>query len=226
MIHSSLLNQLDGIVHGFGTKESSVPVEAWQAKQIHSDQIIELSGQSIPESGSVEGDAIVTALQAQPIAIRTADCVPILMVAPDVPYIAAVHAGWRGMAAQIINKVIAALVNEKGAKPEELRVAIGPCISAQRYEVDDEVAKMFVGAPLAAPLIDGASQGSPLQSTGNGKYLLDLAQANRHCLLEDGVRPEHIDVIDLCTYEREDLFYSYRRDGDGTGRNISWIKLL
>lgn len=208
MINSKLLKQIPQIQHGFGTK-SSVPPPVWRAKQIHSDRIVTLDGAgSLPPSESVEADAVITDRQNQAIAVQTADCVPILMVAPDVSCVAAVHAGWRGTAENIVEKVVSSLVEEKGADLDQIHVAIGPCISAQRYEVGEEVAQHFFG------------------ENHKGKYHLDLMGANQEQLLACGLLPGNIDIIDLCTFDRDDLFYSYRRDGEGTGRQISWIELL
>ncbi len=202
MIESRLLNQIPGIEHGFGTRDDDFS-DTWHAKQIHSDQIISLTeeGALVP-SGTIEADAIITRRCGQAIGIQTADCVPILIVSPETEMIAAVHAGWRGTAASIVSKVVDELVGEGCSRPD-IHVAIGPCISEKNYEVGDEVGKLFGGVSH-----------------------LDLLATNRQQLIDAGVLPEHIDLIELCTFDRADLFYSYRRDGNGTGRNISWIKLL
>jgi YfiH family protein len=217
MIFSELLKQIPQIHHGFGTREALPEgLAPWRAKQVHSDRIVELeSDKAVAATESIEADAIITARKAEPIGIQTADCLPIIMVASDIGYIAAIHAGWRGTVEQITKKVIEVLTVEKGAEVSKVCVAMGPCISARRYEVGEDVASAFVGAGFPRP-----------QKNNNGKYLLDLTAANQSDLLEAGIPAENIDVIELCTYEREDLFYSYRRDGEGTGRQVSWIEVV
>ncbi len=214
MIYSQLLNQISNIQHGFGTKDSILPTDPapWRCKQVHSDQIIDLTTYEVlPATETIEADAVMTNIKNQPIAIRTADCVPILMSAADIGYIAAVHAGWRGTVAGIAAKVVTKMQEEKGADPKLMRVAIGPCISMRHYEVGEDVGKHFDQLFKA--------------SKGNGKFLLDLIAANKSALLEAGLLAENIDLIELCTYEREELFHSYRRDGKKAGRNISWVEL-
>ena len=220
MIASELLATVDGIAHGFGTRDDAASHDPmpWRAKQVHSDTIYELAPTGdVPASDQVAADAIITGRRGQGIAVRTADCVPMLMVAPNISRVAAVHAGWKGTTLLIASQVVEAL-RQRGADVSQLKVAIGPCIQGSHYEVDEpvlqELEKTF---PITSDI---------MQPKGEGKYWLDLAAANRHSLLEAGVDPAHIDVIDLCTFERDDLFYSYRRDGAGTGRNVSWIQLV
>lgn len=220
MLFSPLLNQIECIQHGFGTKKDVFDAgsKPWLAKQIHSDHIIELSEEgNVPLSEWVEADAIISARRGQPIGVQTADCLPMLVIAPDISHVAVIHAGWKGSAARITGKVIQRLIH-KNAKPNKIKISMGPCIQAKSYEVDDkvfrEIDKTF---EMTSDIV---------QPKGEGKYWLDLVAINRWCLLTAGVLPEHIDAIDLCTYVREDLFYSYRRDGEGTGRQVSWIELI
>ena len=129
------------------------------------------------------------------LAIRTADCLPILFVDPRAKVIAAVHAGWRGTVDQILVKTVARLTTECQCVPADLLVAIGPGISACCFEVGAEVANQFESAYV---------------STGStGKVHIDLKKANLAQLLQVGVRAKNIDVAEACTICTPG-FHSYR----------------
>ncbi len=221
MLQSSLLAQFSAIRHGFSTKADPLPIEPapWLAKQIHSDQSIVLpTEQGIPSLQSLEADAVVTKQAGLSIAVQTADCVPILLVDLKAKCIAAVHAGWRGTAHHIVTKTIQGAMADLGVKPENISAAIGPCIHAQSYEVDDPVLEEMERTFSITSDV--------MQPKGDGKYWLDLVAANKRCLHEAGVPEMQVDVIDYCTFEHDELLHSFRREGPKAGRNISWIRLI
>ncbi len=195
MIYSSLLSDVDWLEHGFGTRTAPLSQEGMASlKQIHSARV--LAAESAGLAG--EGDGLVTNRAGVPLSIRTADCYPILLVDTESRAVAAVHAGWRGTSAGIVTEAL----KEMHADPKNVRAAIGPGIGKCCYYVGSEVARLF-----------GHSEAS----------CIDLAAANLQQLLSAGVRQEHIDVMDVCTFCGAERFHSFRRDKEHAGRMISYV---
>lgn len=193
--------------HGFGTRENGAwtPVEhTARLRQVHAAGVI---GISTPGDHG-DGDASITAVPGLWLEIRTADCVPLLLADPVQRIIAAVHAGWRGTAAAISRITVEALINEWGSQPEDLQVAIGPCIAACCFEVGDDVAAHFPGH------VDHSTP----------RPHVDLVNANRQQLIAAGIPAANIESLDLCTVCDPVRFHSFRRDR-GTGRMIAAIQI-
>lgn len=167
-------------------------------KQIHSAVV--LAAERAGLAG--EGDALVTSQARVPVSIRTADCYPILLADQRNHAVAAVHAGWRGTAAQIVVRTIEQMRERFGTDVADLRVAIGPGIGGCCYEVGVEVALQF-----------------GLKRAGK----IDLAEMNHRLLVENGVAAERIEVLGGCTSCDADLFHSFRRDKERAGRMVSYI---
>jgi YfiH family protein len=172
--------------------------------QVHSGIVRDVDDTS-PANEPLEGDAIVTRLKGLMLGIHTADCVPILIAEREARHVAAVHAGWRGTAAGITEATVRRLVDKFKVAPANLVAAVGPHIGVCCYEVGEEVARLFPGL------------------TTSGKPHLNLAEANRLQLLNAGIPAGQIEVSSLCTRCREDLFFSYRRDGSRAGRMLAII---
>ncbi len=136
--------------------------------------------------------------------VKTADCVPILIGDPRTRSFAAVHAGWRGTLAIAVIEGVKRLSQEYGARPEDLRVAIGASAGPCCYEVGSEVIDAF-----SSRFPNGAQLFTPTRA---GHALVDLIYANREQLESAGVKPERIHVAPLCTMCRTDLFFSYRQE--------------
>ena len=199
MLVSPLLAPLAWIEHGFGTRTTPLSQEGMAGlKQIHSALCRVAAAGCDPE-----GDALITDRAGLAISVRTADCYPILLADPATRAVAAVHAGWRGTAAQVVHETLARMQQEFGTQPADLYAAIGPGIGECCYEVGADVARQF-----------GRS------SAGH----IDLAAANRRQLLDAGVVPERIDSLNLCTFCDPAQFHSYRRDKTA-GRMISYIRV-
>jgi YfiH family protein len=161
------------------------------------------------------GDVWVTASADILLTIRTADCVPILLVAPRARAVAAVHAGWRGTLDGVIEAGIAALLARYDARPEELTAAIGPAIGGCCYEFGLEHFDAFVtrfGDEVAAAW----------RRDENATFL-DLRAVCRRALQRSGLARDAIHVIGSCTAEHPDELHSYRRDGAHAGRQLSYI---
>lgn len=155
-------------------------------------------------------DALVSDTPNVLLTVKTADCVPILMGDPVTGAFAAVHAGWRGTSSSIIGHAIEKLKIEYGALARNLRVAIGPAANACCYEVGSDVISIFKERfPQADEL---------LTVTREGHALIDLHRANREQLISAGVPVDHIQAAPFCTMDRNDLFFSYRREKKLRGR--------
>jgi YfiH family protein len=148
-----------------------------------------------------EGDALLEDRPGSVVAVRTADCIPILLVDERRRAVAAVHAGWRGTAARIACVAVAAMGRDFGTRGEDLHAAIGPGIGKCCYEVGAEVAAQF---------------------GGQGRGYIDLTSENRRQLEEAGVTGRRIYASNLCTMCRAGEFHSFRRDQNAAGRMFSF----
>jgi YfiH family protein len=156
-------------------------------------------------------DALTTNLPRLLLGVKTADCVPILLVDPRTGACAAVHAGWRGTSAQIVSRTLARMKEEYGTRPSNVSAAIGPAALSCCYEVGSEVIETFkTNFPEYAD--------SLLTPTRAGHALIDLHQANRRQLIDAGVSSDNVHLAPLCTMCRTDLFFSYRREKKLHGR--------
>ena len=184
--------------------------------QMHSADIRivhnQLEAQSKPGvlGDDVHCDALVSNTPKILLSVKTADCVPVLLGDPETGAFAAVHAGWRGTSESIVMKAIAQLQSEYNTRPENLRAAIGPAANTCCYEVDSDVIERFKerfpqSDHLFAP-------------TRAGHARIDLQTANKDQLTFAGVPPERIHVAPFCTMDRNDLFFSYRREKSVQGR--------
>ena len=185
----SELDTIPWLTHGFGTRGSSVPERLATVKQIHSAKCVPAEGRS-----GVLGEAyaIVENTPGNMIAVKTADCLPILLVDERRRAIAAVHAGWRGTAAHIVAAAIDAMTRRFGTEPKDLHAAIGPGIGACCYEVGPEVMAQFGE-----------------HSRGH----LDLEAENGRQLEQSGVTPQRIYASHLCTMCRSDEKNAIRATG-------------
>jgi len=148
-----------------------------------------------------ESDAVITNLKGVCIAIKTADCVPILLYDPQRKIIAAIHAGWRGTVQKIVEKTIQKMMTQFGSVPSDLFAGIGPSISPDVYEVGEEVWQRF-DPELCLPT-------NPVNAE---KRLIDLWSANYQQLITEGVPPDQIEIAGICTFSDPDHFLSARRD--------------
>jgi YfiH family protein len=183
-------------------------------RQVHDRGVLVApSGASAGEVEGSEADAIVSDAPGLACAVRTADCVPLLLGDRETRRVAAIHAGWRGVVKEIVRATLEVMAAH-GSRPEHVLVAIGPHISAAAFEVGDEVARELEGASAAR----GAVLGQPGQKphADLGAILLSQLEAL-------GVPARNIERLPGCTFSDAGSFYSYRRDGRRSGRQLSAI---
>jgi polyphenol oxidase len=253
-LESSLLGQCDFLTHAFCTRlggvsdneydslnisfkegdEESRVLQNWgrlamafaipldqflTLNQVHGDDIfiIKPFGDYYSSSEALNYDAIVTTRTNLAICIKTADCVPVFLVDRIKKIIAVVHAGWRGTALEISAKVVRLLIEKYGSSPQEILTAIGPSIGQCCFEVNSTAANAFFEQKNnEAFLFPGARP---------SKWMLDLAEANRRQIMNCGIPEANIDVSDLCTSCRQDLFFSHRGSGGITGRQVNFMMI-
>lgn len=168
-------------------------------------------------------DAVITAKRGLCVAVKTADCIPVLLYDERQKLVAAVHAGWRGTVGRIVSRTI----KEMNSRGEDLYAVVGPGISLEAFEVGDEVYEQFLEAGFP---MEGIARRYPTakcspsgESEVGYKWHLDLWLANRWLLQGAGV--QHIQTAGICTYQNCDQYYSARRETIKTGRNINGIMM-
>jgi len=196
--------------HGFGTRKGN-PEARVTVQQIHSARVCNAAG--VRHAG-VQADALVTDRIRESIGVRTADCVPILLLDVKTRAVGAIHAGWRGTAAEISANALRKMAEDFDSEAGNIYAVLGPCIRVCCYEVDAEVAMQL------------ARFGAADAESARGKQKVDLAAANRFQLQAAGVSPERIFDCELCTRCLSEQFYSYRRQPGDPGRMISSIARL
>ncbi|MDD3321582.1 MAG: peptidoglycan editing factor PgeF [Paludibacter sp.] len=162
-------------------------------------------------------DALITNLPHVCIGITTADCVPLLFFDPEKKIIAAAHAGWRGTCARIAEKVISEMHEKHNCRAQDIIVSIGPSISAEVYNVGEELVEDFQNAGFETDKIF---------QYRDGAIFLDLWKANQLSLKKAGILPENIELAGICTFTEHERFFSARRLGIKSGRMMSGIMLV
>jgi YfiH family protein len=196
------------------------------AKQVHGRGVIVVrDGLPVPEVPP-EGDVLVSSSAASAIAVRVADCVPLLMADRARGVVAAVHAGWRGTAARAAVAAVEALGREFGTRPADLIAAIGPCIGGCCYEVGTSLVDAFAAEGHERYLIDRwfSAPPPPRGSHERPRLRLDIALANRDQLVLAGVPEEQVHDSGLCTAMHLDVLTSYRKEGEKAGRMLGVIR--
>jgi hypothetical protein len=165
----------------------------------------------------IECDGLITNQPGVMIGVSVADCVPILLLDPMKKVVAALHAGWKGTAGEIGRKGVEALVGMFGSRQADILAAIGPAIGRCCYEVNAPVMEAFRKSGAGLECFE--------QKSTPGNWRLDLVAANYGQLLAAGLSETNIETTPLCVSCEHDLFFSYRRDGGETGRQMGFIKL-
>jgi polyphenol oxidase len=250
--------------HGFLTQQFwSYPPEAlvevlqptaqvYRVKQVHGDRVLnasDLEPVSCPSAESAtetsteptdkilpEADGLFTTDANQAVWVCTADCTPVLIGDMATGQVAAVHAGWRGTAAAIVPKAIEQL-QAQGSQIQDLRIAMGPAIAGEVYQVSTTVA-----AQVGATVLEGVPQTLPpdavdeiltqlrqlpdspvLDDPQPGRTRLDVRKVNAMQLEQLGIEPDQVAIAPYCTYQNPDLFFSYRRQPQ---KKVQWSGIV
>jgi polyphenol oxidase len=210
------------LVHGFGNAgwseadfldfAASKGLRPVIMRQVHSDVIHRLE---VAPAGKVEGDALMTNVPGLLLVVRTADCLPVLLVDEQKRAVASVHCGWRGTRVRVLERAVREMGRAYGTDPARLVVALGPCIGPACYEVGPEVKESFVAAGFPAEVFEPVADRP-------GKSLLDLRGANAWLLHGLGVKKANIWTAEACTHCDPRLL-SYRRDKGEPRRMYNFI---
>lgn len=207
-----------------------------QVRQIHS-ALVQRVNDVLAHTPA--GDGMITATPGLLLAIKTADCVPVLVVDVKRRVVGAFHAGWRGTAARVLEKGVGEMRRQFGSRPSDLRAAIGPCIRKCCYAVGSEVRAEFgsqftYAHELFEEVFDSnaihikypllfLNQRAPGHGDLGPEIHLDLVAANRRQLEDAGVHSEHIAIVDGCTACDTARFFSHRAEFGKTGRMMAAI---
>jgi YfiH family protein len=213
-----------GLMHGF---EQRIGPDGWESRDEGRRRVAEaLAGsgrllvlrqvhgavlREAPWEGRPEGDAALARSPGWLLGIETADCLPVLLVDPRRRMAAAAHAGWRGTAAGVTRRAAQSLL-DAGSRVGDLVAALGPAIGPCCYEVGGELRAAF-----------GPGGDAFFRTGARGRPHLDLRAANESQLREAGLRADRVHHVADCTRCRADLYHSYRRDGQGAGRMLSFV---
>jgi YfiH family protein len=200
-------SRLSGLRHGFleGRVDPGVPILL--PRQVHGTRVMTAE----PAAAPPEADGLVTATRGTLVGVVTADCAPILMVAPDRRVAAAVHAGWRGAAAGIVGRALEHF-RSFGVEPGAVEACVGPAIGPCCYEIGPEVRAAFVRCSGDVTVA--------AWSRRRDRDVLDLRAAVIALLANAGVRTAT--AVGPCT-RCSPTYCSYRRDGADAGRQVSFI---
>ncbi len=220
MMQSDLLRTIPGIVHGFGMRgialdeylrESGIDRGAtFSTNQIHGNCVHHLHSRRGREL--LEGDAFITDQPGVVCHVRTADCVPIIIVDASRKAVAAIHAGWRGTVCDVIGETMREMARIFGTKASDCVAAVGPRICGACYEVGDEVIEGLVSLGIG-------------DSWRADESRVDLGAANRKLIIRAGIAPDNVEMLSYCT-RCDERFASFRRDRSDTERQVNFVIIL
>jgi polyphenol oxidase len=194
--------------------DAALGVPALYLRQVHGARVARLPVADAAPSTPIEADAAISTEPGTACAVLVADCLPVLFAASDGRGVGAAHAGWRGLAAGVLEATVAALCQAAACAPSELHAWLGPCIGPRQFEVGTDVLQAFGGGSrfVPRPRPDGAM-----------RWLADLPGLARDRLQAAGLA--RISGGSWCTVEEGSRFFSFRRDGV-TGRMAAavWLR--
>lgn len=215
------------IKHGFCGIDTPHPPEIHYVKQVHGTKVLRADAQlTSPHTlNRSEADGIWSDQKNLAVAIRTADCLPVLFAASDdknyYKYVMAVHAGWRGLVSGILPQAVKVLREQNPQlKFNSLVACIGPAISREQFEIGPEVIAEVLDKKFD---LDITAVALTISKGRGDRWHLDLATAAALQLMQIGIDPPRIEVIQACTKSSPNEWHSYRREGKGCGVNWSWI---
>ena len=200
------------------------PASLVSTQQTHTTRVIRVTekdrGNGITKPQAyTDVDGLVTNVPGLPLITYHADCVPLFFVDPARKAIGLAHSGWKGTAGRIGEETVKVMGREFGSRPEDMVAAVGPSICRKCYEVSEDVYAAF------ADRFSPEDMKAVFDRKENGKYQLDLWEANRRVLMEAGIRPENISVTGFCTHCHPDLLWSHRALGNARGSLAAFLCL-
>ena len=198
------------------------PEQAVLSQQVHGDTVRPVTaadaGKGFTMPADYTADALVTNEPGLNLVVFSADCIILLLWDPESRSLGAVHAGWRGTALDLPAKTVQEMGRLFGAKPEDIRVAIGAGIGPCCFETQDDVPEAMRGS------FGGGVE--PYITPKGEKWTLDLKAINAWRLRQAGVTAEHIDICPLCTACHPELYWSHRKMGDKRGLQCALAGLI
>ncbi|MDO4814897.1 MAG: peptidoglycan editing factor PgeF [Gemella sp.] len=179
------------------------------AKQVHGCDVISIEDKL--SDFSIESDALVTNEIKKPLMIFTADCVPLVFYDEVNKVVGLAHAGWKGTYSEIAKNTLKVMADKYESNVENIKVFIGPHISADVYKVSKELIEKFADLKI-----------DNYYKEENGEYYLNLEEINKQILIRNGIAEGNISVSGLCTVKDNDKFYSFRQD-KGTEKRIATV---
>lgn len=203
-------------LHKYLHKDSQAQGMVYRIKQIHGDIILNTDAIA-PQPPYSEADALFATPHTLPptpqsLWVCSADCVPVLVGDRALGSVAAIHAGWRGTAAGIVSKTIAKFL-ESGSQLSDLRIALGPAISGDSYQVTQQVAAQVLATISAQDIAVSSDDQSD-------RCRLDLRAVQQQQLIEMGIAEAQIAIAPYCTLKNSEHFFSYRRNCLENPKNI------
>ncbi|HIX15408.1 MAG TPA: peptidoglycan editing factor PgeF [Candidatus Hungatella pullicola] len=201
--------------------DSSKMVLSWQTHTTNIRKVTrEDEGKGIVRERDYQDvDGLITNIPGITLVTFYADCVPLYFLDPVKRAIGLSHSGWRGTVAKMGEKTVQAMKREYGSRPEDMIACIGPSICGDCYQVGEEVAAAFMET------FDWAEHKRILRPEGNGKYRLNLWEANRLVLRGAGIPENRIQVTDICTHCNPNYLFSHRTMGDKRGNLAAFLCL-
>lgn len=193
--------------------------------QVHGTHIEKVSGKDCGrgalslDTAIPDTDGLITGDPNVPLTMNYADCTPLFFYDPVKKAAALSHGGWRGTAGNIVGKTVDFMVSEFSCSRNTILGAIGPAIGFPNFEVGQEVIDAM------RPLMEENKFSRLYRKKENGKYLFALAEMNHFLMRKAGLLEEHIEDCHMDTWDRNDLFYSYRREKGRTGRHMAVLMM-
>ena len=230
--------------HGFLTQQfyPRIPEElvkilqpeapVYRVKQIHGNKVLTPTELNTATEDLSDGDGIITDDKQQAVWVASADCNPVLIGDIKTGRVAAIHAGWRGTAQKIVPKAIARFL-EFGSIKDNLRIAMGPAISGEVYQVSKQVAAEVAASVVASEEASSTEEillalqnlpDSPLlEDPKPDRVRLDVRRVNAIQIKQLGITSEQIAIAPFCTYRQPDYFFSYRRSKE---KKVQWSGIV
>jgi hypothetical protein len=229
VVQLELLSAVTGLRHGFPTRrgrpEDVLPGPVARLRQVHGAEVLTLPDDPDARAPFLRtlvderpaGDALITDQRGIAVAVAVADCLPVLIADPRAGAVAAVHAGWRGLAAGVIENAVGALGTRFGSDPADLVVGLGPAIGPCCFEVGEEVIEAFAAR--------GYGEQARVADDVGPRPHAHLPRVAKAILARLGVPAEQVADAALCTRCNSEWLWSYRVDGEHAGRMVCGISL-